>query len=303
MINPIRHSTLHQLKIFEALSRHESVTRTAEELNLTPPAVSIQVKQLAESVGMPLTEQIGKRLYLTEAGRILAVASREVLERLEAAGQALSELQGVQRGSLKLGILTTTKYLIPRLLADFCERHPGIDVSLQVGNRSTLLQRLNDNMDDIYVFGKPPEKLNVTTIPFATNPLIAVAHPGHALAGQQGVSPAQLAQEPFITREQGSGTRLAYEDFFHERGLTLQVRLESASNEAIKQMVAGRMGVSILSEHCVRGELASGELIRLDVIGLPLERQWFLVYPKGKSPSPASQAFLDFLVNHPETAA
>jgi LysR family transcriptional regulator, low CO2-responsive transcriptional regulator len=295
---PIRHSTLHQLRIFEALARHLSVARTAEEMFMTPPAVSIQVKQLSETIGLPLTEQMGKRLYLTPAGEILAGTCRDVLERLERASQALAELQGMERGKLKLAILNTTKCLVPRLVGVFYEQHPGIEISLQLGNRSTLLQRLADNLDDLYVLGQPPQKLRVVAQAFAENPLVAIAHPGHVLAGQTDISPQRLAEEAFIAREPGSGTSLAYERFFQALNLHLRIRMESASNEAIKQMISGRLGISILSEHCIRTELASGVLVKLDVCGFPLMRQWFLVYREGKQLSQAAQAFWAFLLNN-----
>lgn len=296
---PIRHATFNQLRIFEALSRHLSVARTAEALHLSPPAISIQVKQLADLAGQPLTEQIGKQLYLTPAGEILADACRDIHLRLDRASQDLAQLQGVERGSLRLAILTTTKYLIPRYLGGFCERHPNLEVFLHVGNRKDLLERLSHNLDDIYVLGHPPEKPAVIAIPFVANPLVAVSHPDHPLVQTRQISPERLAEEPFIAREPGSGTRLAYEAFFQERQLTMHIRMESASNEAIKQMVAGRLGISILSEYTVRTELASGELARLDVSGLPLIRQWYFVYPQGKQLSPAARTFLDFMADLP----
>lgn len=293
---PLRNSTLHQLRIFEALSRNLSVTRTAQELHLTPPAVSIQIKQLSETLGLPLTEQLGKRLYLTPAGKILAEACRDVLDRLERASQDFAELQGLEKGVLRLAILTTTKYLIPRLLGAFCAAHPGIEVSLMVGNRQTLLSRLKDNLDDLYVLGQPPQKLRVQATPFAHNPLVAVAYPEHPLAGKMRIPAAQLAREPFIYREPGSGTRLACEGFFREQELEVGVRMELASNEAIKQTVAGKLGIAILSQHTVRAELASGELVILDVAGLPLMRQWHLVFPEGKQLTQAALTFQDMLL-------
>lgn len=292
----IRHSTLHQLRIFETLSRHLSVVRTAEELHMTSPAVSIQVKQLSETIGMPLTEQIGKRLYLTAAGEILAATCRDVQERLARTHQELAELQGLERGTLHLAILNTAKYLVPRLIGDFCERHPKIEVSLQLGNRSSLLQRLTDNLDDIYVLGLPPSNLKVTAEPFVKNHLVAIAHPQHPLATQSGISLQRLVEEPFIAREPGSGTRLAYETFFHQHGLKLKIRMESASTEAIKQIVSGRLGISILSEHAICSELANGTLVKLDVAGLPLIRQWYLVHHEGKQLSHIAKTFRRFLL-------
>lgn len=292
---PIRHATLHQLKIFDALARHMSVARTAEALHLTPPAVSIQVKQLSEAVGQPLVERIGKQIHLTSAGELVADACRDLFERLERLAQDLSALQGIEKGRLKLAIITTAKYFVPRLLGDFCARHPGIEVSLFVGNRQAVLERLAHSEDDLYVLGQPPEHAKVEAVPFASNPLVAIAYPGHSLAGEHAIAPSRLGREPFIAREQGSGTRLAYEAFFRQHRTELEVRMELGSNEAIKQTVAGRLGISILSQSAVRAELASGEIVLLDVAGLPLERRWYLVHLAGKSMTPAASAFHGFL--------
>ena len=294
---PIRHATLHQLKIFDTLVRHMSVARTAEAMHLTPPAVSIQVKQLSEAAGQTLLEKVGKQLYLTSAGEMVAQACHDLFERMERLSQDLAALQGMEKGSLRLAIITTAKYFVPRLLGDFCARHPGIDVSLFVGNRQAVLERLARNQDDLYVLGQPPQKAKVKAVPFASNPLVAIAYPEHPLAQKKRIAPSQLATEPFIARELGSGTRLAYETFFREHQSGLNIRMELGSNEAIKQTVAGRLGISILSQSAVRAELASGEIIQLDVVGLPLQRQWYLAHPSDKLISPAADTFHGFLIS------
>jgi len=294
---PIRHATLHQLKIFDTLARYMSVARTAEALHLTPPAVSIQVKHLSEAAGQPLLERVGKRLYLTPAGELVADACHDLFARMERLSQDLAALSGVEKGSLRLAIITTAKYFVPRLLGDFCTGHPGIEVSLFVGNRQAVLERLAHNQDDLYVLGQPPGQVRVTALPFAPNPLVAIAYPGHPLAGERAVSPPRLAQEPFIAREQGSGTRLACEEFFQHHRAPLNLRMELGSNEAIKQTVAGRLGVSILSKSAVRAELASGEIVLLDVQGLPLQRRWYLVHPEKKRLTPAASAFHGYLTS------
>jgi len=291
----IRHATLHQLKIFDALAHHMSVARTAEALHLTPPAVSIQVKQLSEAAGQPLVERIGKQIHLTSAGEMVADACHDVFERLERLAQDLSALQGIEKGSLKLAIITTAKYFVPRLLGDFCARHPGIEVSLFVGNRQAVLERLAHSQDDLYVLGQPPEQAKVEAVPFASNPLVAIAYPEHPLAAERSISPSRLGSEPFIAREQGSGTRLACEAFFRQHKTELSVRMELGSNEAIKQTVAGRLGIAMLSRSAVRAELASGEIVLLDVAGLPLERRWYLVHLAGKKMTPAASAFHDYM--------
>jgi len=294
----LRHATLHQLRIFLAVARHGSFARAAEALHLSPPTLSLQVKQLAETVGQPLFEQLGKKIFLTAAGRTLADACADIEGRMERLSQDLAALQGVEKGSLKLAILTTVKYTVPKLLGGFCAAHPGIEVAMVVGNRENLLQRLAQNQDDLYIMGQPPEHMEVVSEEFAQNPLVLVAPPSHPLVGQVAIAPHQLKGEPFILREPGSGTRLTAERFFASHGITLKNRLEVGSNEAIKQTVAGGLGLAVLSATTVGSELALGELVMLDVQGFPLIRHWHVVYPKGKHLSAASVAFKNWLFTH-----
>ncbi len=291
----LRHVTLNQLRIFLAVARNKSFARAAEELHLSPPTLSLQVKQLSETVGQPLFEQLGKKIYLTASGTTLAEASEDIEARLQRLAEDLAALQGVERGSLKLAILTTVKYTVPKLLGGFCAAHPGIEVAMVVGNREKLLQRLAGNEDDLYIMGQPPEQMNVISEELADNPLVLVAPPEHPLVGQRGIAPKKLAHEPFILREPGSGTRLTAEKFFASQGLVLRNRLEVGSNEAIKQTVAGGLGLAVLSIHTVAAELALGELAQLDVQGFPLIRRWHVVYPRGKRLSAAATAFNDWL--------
>ena len=294
----LRHATLHQLRIFQAVAEHNSFARAAEALHLSPPTLSLQVKQLAETVGQPLFEQLGKKIFLTAAGKILAEACQDIARRMDLLSDDLAALQGVERGSLKIAILTTVKYTVPKLLGGFCAAHPGIDVAMVVGNRENLLQRLAQNQDDLYIMGQAPEHMDVVTEEFAKNPLVLVAPPNHPLVGQTGIAPEQLAQEPFILREPGSGTRLTAERFFAARGITLKNRLEVGSNEAIKQTVAGGLGLAVLSATTVVSELALQELVMLDVVGFPLIRSWHVVYPQGKKLSAAAVAFKDWMFEH-----
>jgi DNA-binding transcriptional LysR family regulator len=283
------------LTIFDALARHLSFARAAEELHLTSPALSIQVRQLSETLQQTLYEQVGKRIYLTAAGELVANGCRDVLNRLEALSQELAALQGLERGHLRIAVLTTAKYFIPRLLGEFCSKHPGVEASLSVGNRKTLLSRLSQNLDDLYILGQPPEHLRVVAEPFAENPLLLVTRADHPLAKRRSISPKRLSEESFIVREKGSGTRLATERFFSEKGISLQTRMELGSNEAIKQTVLGGLGLAVLSESTIKGELASGRLVALPVQGFPLRHKWHLVYPEGKESTPAAKAFADFL--------
>lgn len=294
----LRHATLHQLRIFHAVAQNGSFARAAEALHLSPPTLSLQVKQLSETVGQPLFEQLGKKIFLTAAGHLLAEACADIESRMERLTEDLSALQGVERGSLRLAILTTVKYTVPKLLGGFCAAHPGIEVAMFVGNREALLQRLVSNQDDLFIMGQPPEQLDVISEPFADNPLVLVAPPGHPLVGKKRIAPERLRNEPFILREPGSGTRLTSEKFFAGHGITLQNRLEVGSNEAIKQTVAGGLGLAVLSAHTVTAELALGELVQLDVKGFPLIRQWHVVVPRGKRLSAAALAFKAWLFTH-----
>lgn len=291
----IRHATLHQLRIFDALARHQSVAGAAKALHLTPPAISIQCRQLAEAVGQPLYEQVGKRLHLTAAGQVVSRTCRDVLDRLEQTSLELAAMQGLECGSLRLAILTTAKYFGPRLLGLFSREHPDIEVALYVGNREQLLERLAANRDDLYILGRPPEKLQVVAETFAENRLVLVAAADHPLTTRAAIAPEELSDLPFILREEGSGTRLAAERFFEEHGITPRTRMELGSNEAIKQTVASGLGVAVLSETTLHNELATGELVQLAVQGFPLRRHWFIAHPAGKHLSPAAAAFREFL--------
>lgn len=291
----IKNATLRQLKVFEAVARNLSFTRAAEELYTTQPTVSIQLKQLTEIVGQPLLEQIGKKVFLTDAGRELLKVCRDIFEGLSRFDMLISDMKGVKAGRLQLAVITTAKYFVPRLLGMFCQRYPGIDVSLKVDNRERLLQRMTDNQDDLYVLGQPPEHMEVELKPFLENPMVVLAARDHPLAGLKNIPPQRLTEEPFLMREPGSGTRLATEKFFRERGVKLKVRMELGSNEAIKQAVAGGLGIAVLSAHTLALERSADELVILDVEGFPIRRHWYLAYAKDKQLSVVAQAFLEFL--------
>lgn len=249
-------------------------------------------------MGQPLFEQSGKKIFLTATGQTLAEACTDIESRMERLSQDLAALQGMEKGRLKLAILTTVKYTVPKLLGGFCAAHPGIDVAMVVCNRENLLLRLASNQDDLYIMGQPSENMDVVCEDFADNPLVLVAPPSHPLVGRQRLSPKRLKDEPFILREPGSGTRLTTEKFFAGQGVRLKTRLEVGSNEAIKQTVAGGLGLAVLSATTVVSELALGELVLLDVVGFPLIRRWHVVYPRGKRLSPAALAFKDWLFEH-----
>ncbi len=298
----MKQSTLHQLRVFEAVARHKSFTRAAEELFLTQPSVSMQVKQLAKSVGMPLFEQVGKRLYLTEVGDELLGTCRDIFDRLSQFEMTVADLQGLKQGQLKLSVITTAKYVIPRLLGPFCQRYPGIDVSLKVTNHEGLQERLNDNLDDLYILSQPPTTPDVSCHEFLDNPLVVLAPMNHPLASQKNIPIERLNGEPFIMREPGSGTRQAVQKMFEDRGVAVKVRLDLGSNEAIKQAIAGGLGISVLSRHVLTLDGWQNQLTILDVEGFPIPRQWYAIYPSGKQLSVVARTFFDYLLNEGKQA-
>lgn len=299
----MRQATLHQLKVFEAVARHNSFTRAAEELFLTQPTVSMQVKQLSKAVGLPLFEQVGKRLYLTDAGKELYTTCREIFGRLAEFEIAISDMKGLKQGSLRLAVVTTAKYVIPRLLGPFCKRYPGIDVSLTVTNHEYVIEGLANNRHDLYILSQPPEDLDVAVHPFLDNPLVVIAWRDHPLAHETKIPITKLAEETFIMREPGSGTRKAVQKLFDDEGLSLKVKLDLGSNEAIKQAIAGGLGVSVLSLHTLALEGPNSPLTILDVEGFPIQRYWYVVYPSGKQLSIIATAFFDYLLNEGKQVA
>jgi len=291
----MRHTTLRQLEVFEAIARLGSFTRAAEELHLTQPTVSMQIKKLTAAVGLPLFEQIGKKIYLTDAGRALQSFARDIFERFTRFEMVIADMKGLKQGALRLAVITTAKYFIPRLLGSFCRRYPGIDVSMQVSNRERIIERLLNNEDDLYILGQPPEEIDAIAEPFLLNPLIVLAPADHPLARQKNISLQRLAEEPFLLREPGSGTRKATEQLFAQHNLKIKMRMELGSNEAIKQAVVGGLGISVLSRHTLALDVAADQVAILDVVGFPIERHWYAAYPNGKQPSVVATAFLDYL--------
>ena len=287
------HATLHQLKVFEATARHGSFTRAAEELFLTQPTVSMQVKQLTKAIGLPLFEQVGKRLYLTDAGRELFSTCQEIFQNLEQLEMTIANLKGMKQGKLRLAVITTTKYFMPRLLGPFCQRYPGIDVSLTVTNHERVIERLANNQDDLYVMSQLPDNIDIKAHPFLENPLVVVAPYNHPLAKEKNISLKRLAEEPFIMREPGSGTRRAFQKILDAEKLSVKVRLELGSNEAIKQAIAGGLGLSVLSRHTLLPE--NSDLTVLDVEGFPIPREWYVVCLAGKQLSVVASTFLEYL--------
>lgn len=294
----MRHSTFRQLEIFEAIARLGSFTRASEELFLTQPTVSMQMKKLTDTVGAPLLEQVGKKVLLTEDGRELAQASREIFAILDRFGMSVAQRRGLEKGRLKLMAITTASYFAPRLLGEFAKLHPGIDVSLRVTNKEQVLASMADNLDDLYLLGTPPDEIDVVAMPIMDNPIVVLAAPGHPLAGEGGIPLERLAREPWVMREAGSGTRKAIERLFHEHGLEIRPRLELGSNEAVKQAILADLGISALSSHALTLH-QPGQFAVLDAEGFPIQRHWYAVYPAGRQISVVARAFLDFLLTAP----
>ena len=289
-------ATLHQLKVFETVARNGSFTRAAEELFITQPTVSSQVKQLTKAIGLPLFEQIGKSLYLTDAGQELLAACQDIFERLDNFEMKVADLKGTKQGQLNLAVITTAKYFVPRLLGSFCEQYPGIDVALQVTNHQEIQQRMSDNKDDLYIVSNPKEDIDLKSQPFLNNPLVVVARKDHRLASQKNIDLKELNEQSFIMREQGSGTREAILKLFDEHNISVKVKLELGSNEAIKQAIYGGLGISVLSEHCLISEGLSGELTILDFQHFPLKRRWFVAHLAGKKLSVIAETFFNYLL-------
>jgi DNA-binding transcriptional LysR family regulator len=285
------HATLHQLKVFEATARHGSFTKAAEELNITQPTVSSQIKHLTQAVGLPLFEQIGKRLYLTDAGRELLKTCQNLFDELDNFEMKIADFKGTKEGRLRLAAITTTKYFLPRLLGLFCQQYPGIDVALQITNHEQIEKRMLDNEDDLYILSHFSEDIDLYRQSFLENPLVVVARKDHPLAGRKNIPITELNNEFFIMREAGSGTRYAVEKLFEQHEVNVHVRLELGSNEAIKEAIAGELGISVLSRHTLSSECAI-----LDIQHFPIQRQWYLAYLSGKKLSVIAQAFLEFLL-------
>ena len=289
-------ATLHQLAVFEATARHSSFTRAAEELFITQPTVSSQIKQLSKAVGLPLFEQIGKRLYLTAAGQELLATCQDIFERLDNFEMKVADLKGTKQGRLRLSAITTAKYFIPRLLGPFCQQYPGIDVSLKVINHEQITKRMMENEDDLYILSQPSEEVDLYTEPFLDNPLVVLAPHNHPLADQSNIPIEKLNGESFIMREQGSGTRTAVQNLFAKHKVSVKVKLELGSNEAIKQAIAGGLGISVLSRHTLISAENNREITVLDVQHFPIKRRWYVAYLSNKQLSVIAQTFIEYLL-------
>lgn len=293
----MKNATLRQLKVFESVARHLSFSRAAEELHLTQPAVSTQVKTLEGHVALALFEQLGKKIYLTSAGTELLHHSREIIQKFQEAEEALTHFKGIPGGKLNVAVISAGDYFFPRLLVEFARRHPGVTLNLAVHNREELLSQLEQNLTDLAIMVRPPRKMDTVNESFAPHPYVIVAAPTHPLATKKRIPMSRLAREPFVVREKGSDTWNSMEEGFAGRLASINISMEIKSTETIKQAVIAGMGISFLSAHTISLELKAGSLAVLDVQGFPLMLNWYVVHRKNKRLPPVALAFKDFLMS------
>jgi len=297
----MKHATLRQLKVFEAVARLLSFSRAAEELHLTQPAVSTQVKKLEDHAGLALFEQFGKKIYLTPAGAELLDISRGIIQQFELAESAMTQFKGVSGGKLNVAVISAGDYFFPRLLVEFIGRHQGVVLNFTVHNREGLLSHMQANLTDLAIMVRPPVEADMVAKAFAPHPYVIVAPPTHALVGETGIRIERLLREPFVVRERGSDTWQSMQEGFGAHIDRLNIAMQIKSTETIKQAVMAGMGIGFLSAHTIAQELRTGSLKVLDVRGFPLMLHWYVVHRRHKRLPPVAQAFKDFLLNEGAT--
>ena len=288
--------TFRQLRLFMALSETGSISAAAKAMHVTQPTASMQLKEVSQSVGLPLYEFVGKKFYLTDMGKELAATARTVSQAWESFEQKTDSVKGLSRGKLKVAVVSTAKYFMPRLIGSFCKRHPEIDVSIEILNRDGVVQRLRENMDDIYIMSMPPRDLDLADEIFMPNPIVVIAPTSDPLTKRIAVPLDELANSRFIFREKGSGTRMTGDQFFSQRKFRPDVRLELGSNEALKESVAGGLGLGLVSRHALHGLVKEHGVRVIDVEGFPLPSAWHIVHPASKKLSPLALAFKQHLI-------
>lgn len=293
----MKHVTLRQLRVFLAAARHMNFSRAAEELHLTQPAVSTQLKELAAAAGLPLFERIGRRTYLTPAGEEMLHCARAIAERLREADEALARLKGVTGGRLNVAVISAGDYFFPRVLAAFGARHPGVTFNLTVHNREGLLRHLAENLTDLAVMVRPPRDTDTVAIPFAPHPYVIVAAPDHPLARARQIPRAALNHERFVQREHGSDTWNSMREVFGRQFPRLNIAMQIQSTETIKQAVLAGFGIAFLSAHTLALDLRAGNLVVLDVQGFPAILHWYLVHNRAKRLPPVAAAFKEYLLH------
>jgi DNA-binding transcriptional LysR family regulator len=289
--------TFKQMRLFLALADTLSVTKASQKMGITQPTASMQLKEIAESIGFPLFEVINKKVHLTEMGEKLALTARAMLNEWQSFEQSTEQLRGLYGGSIKVAVVSTAKYFIPKLLGSFYALYPHIDIALEVLNRDGVIKRLQDNKDDLYIMSRPPKEIDIQEEMFMSNPLVIIAHKSHPLSEKNNISIDALKDERFILRENGSGTRLFTEQHFKKKKFKPKILLELGSNEAIKKSVEGRLGLAVISRHAIEEYDLQKNLSILEVKDFPIASNWFIVNLKGKRFSPIALAFHNHLIN------
>jgi len=293
--------TFRQMRLFLALADTGSVSAAARATHVTQPTASMQLREVSDAVGVPLYELISRRIQLTDAGLELATTARAIANEWATFGQKIDATQGLTRGKLRVAVVSTAQYFVPRLLGTFCARYPEIDIALEVLNRDGVVARLRGNLDDLYIMSMPPKDIDVDDQIFMPNPLVVIAATAHPMAKRRTLDLAQLSSQRFILRERGSGTRMAVDAHFKQLKFRPNVRLELGSNEAIKEAVAGGLGMAIISSHALHGRAVEHGVSVLNVKGFPVSSNWHVVHLKGKRLSPIAQVFQNHLLNQRAT--
>jgi DNA-binding transcriptional LysR family regulator len=292
----MRPYTFKQIQTFMEVARQRSVSKAAERLFVTQPAVSMQIRQLEDVFGLALVEPLGRNIQLTAAGEAFLTHATAAMGQFKDLEAQMAEFVGLKKGRIDLAVVSTAKYFIPMLLVRFNRLHTGIHVQLKIDNRENVLGLLARFEADLVVMGRAPSHLECEATPFATNPLAMVAAPDHPLARRKNLPFGALANYGFLVREEGSGTRAAMQRLFDDHQTALKVVMELPSNETIKQAVMAGMGLSFLSMRTIRHELASGHLALLDIEGLPQINHWYVTHLSSKKLSPAAKSFKEFLI-------
>ncbi|MDR9428247.1 MAG: LysR family transcriptional regulator [Salibaculum sp.] len=287
---------LRQLEMLDALATHGSLTKAADAIHVTQPAISSQMRKLEEHVGLPLYERDGRGVRLTEVGDRVVHHARRVGRVMGDLQQDLRHFKNLDRGEVTLAVVSTANHFIPEDIVRFRKAHPGVEINLRVANRDTILEILAANETDLAITGQPPDDADVVARPFKENPLVVIAPPDHAMAGRDEIRPSDIAGEPFVLREYGSGTRRVMERAFLDHGLECKAACVLSSNEAVKQAVQAGLGVAIISRQTVELELETGRLVTLRCYALSLMRHWFVLYRNFRRLSPAALAFRNLLL-------
>jgi DNA-binding transcriptional LysR family regulator len=289
--------TFKQLRLFLALAQTESVTKAARMMHITQPTASMQLKDMTENIGSPLFEVISKKIHLTSLGKEFEKTARETIDRWETFEQHVTQMKGLTKGRLRVAVVSTAKYFIPKLLGSFCSKYPEVDISLEILNRDGVIKRVEDNSDDLYVMSKPPMHIDLEDQILMPNPLCMIAYKDHPLASKKNLRLQDLKHERFILREMGSGTRMSVDMHFKQKKFTPSLLLELGNNEAIKKAVASHLGVAVISIHALDQFDYDNEISVLKLQDFPINSQWHLVYLKGKQLSPIAKAFYNHVLN------